>query len=497
MAGILGVGSGIDISSIVTALVDAERAPKTAQLDRLEKKSTSTLSAVGTLRSALSEFQTSLTALNKPSLYSTRTANLSASGNLTVAASETAASGSYALQVKQLAVGSKIGLKSFVEPVQVEGGPAVTPVSFTAGSLTLYAGDPLDANSKKLELNIDSTNNTQAGIRDAINAKTATSGFSAGLVTDASGTRLVISSSNSGDGKDVRVISAETAPAAGGSTSLTELEFAAPNVAVAPSSTTGAAGVITQAKSAIVSVDGLQVTRESNVIDGVVDGVKLTLTSAQSQADLDAGKAITLSVGQDKAGIKSSLQKFVDAYNKLFNTTAQLTSVVQVGEGKAPVTGPLLGDATVRGLQSGIRSEMSTLQSGEGVRALADLGITTQKDGTLKLDATKLDTALNTNFDKVAGYLSGDKGLIGRLGSLVEGYTRSAGVLDQRQKGLQSTITGIDKQRTALDLRIAKVQERLVNQYTAMDTLVARLKKTSENLTSQLASLPGLVKKSN
>lgn len=486
MAGILGVGSGIDISSIVTALVDAERAPKTAQLDRLEKKSTSTLSAVGTLRSALSEFQTSLTALNKPSLYSTRTASLSASGNLTVAASETAASGSYALQVKQLAVGSKIGLKSLVEPV-----------SFTAGSLTLYAGDPLDANSKKLELNIDSTNNTQAGIRDAINAKTATSGFSAGLVTDASGTRLVISSSNSGDGKDVRVISAETAPAAGGSTSLTELEFAAPNVAVAPSSTTGAAGVITQAKSAIVSVDGLQVTRESNVIDGVVDGVKLTLTSAQSQADIDAGKTIALTVGQDKAGIKSSLQKFVDAYNKLFNTTAQLTSVVQVGEGKAPVTGPLLGDATVRGLQSGIRSEMSTLQSGEGIRALADLGITTQKDGTLKLDATKLDTALNTNFDKVAGYLSGDKGLIGRLGSLVEGYTRSAGVLDQRQKGLQSTITGIDKQRTALDLRIAKVQERLVNQYTAMDTLVARLKKTSENLTSQLASLPGLVKKSN
>ena len=127
MAGILGIGSNIDISSIVTALVDAERAPKTAQLDRLEKKSTSTLSAVGTLRSALSEFQTSLTALNKPSLYSTRTASLSASGNLTVAASETAASGSYALQVKQLAVGSKIGLKSFVEPVQVEGGPAVTP----------------------------------------------------------------------------------------------------------------------------------------------------------------------------------------------------------------------------------------------------------------------------------------------------------------------------------------------------------------------------------
>lgn len=494
MAGILGIGSGIDIGSIVKALVDSERAPKAAQLDRLEKTSTNTLSAIGTLRSALAEFQTSLTALNKSELYSARTASLSPSGNLTAAAATTAANGSYALQVKQLAVGSKVGLKSFVEPVQVSGGPAVIPVSFSTGTLTLSAGDPLDANTSKLVVNVTSANNTQAGIRDAINAQGAAKGFSASLLTDASGTRLVISSSNLGDAKDVQVAASETA--AGGSVSISELGFI-PDVGVAPSSTTGAAGVIAQAYSAKISVDGLQVVRDSNSIAGVIDGVTLTLTSAQSQVDQDAGKTISLTVGQDKSGVKANLQKFVEAYNKLTNTAAQLTSVVQVGEGKPPVTGPLLGDATVRGLQSGIRTQISAVQTDGGLRALADLGITTQKDGTLKLDSAKLDTVIATDFDKVAGYLSGDKGLIGRLNGLIDGFTRTAGVLAQRQQGLQSTISGIDKQRTALDLRIAKVQERLVAQYSAMDSLVARLKKTSESLAGQLASLPGFVKKSS
>jgi flagellar hook-associated protein 2 len=493
MAGILGIGSGIDIGSIVKALVDSEKAPKAAQLDRLEKISTNTLSAVGTLRSALSEFQTSLAALNKSELYSSRTASVVPSGNFTALAATTAASGSYALQVKQLAVGSKVGLKAFVEPVQVSGGPVVTPVAFSTGSLTLSAGDPLAVGASKLVINVTAANNTQAGIRDAINAQGAAKGFSASLLTDASGTRLVISSSTLGDAKDVQVTAVD---AGGGGTSIAALAFT-PDVGVAPSSTTGDGGVITQAKSAKISVDGLQVTRDSNTIAGVIDGVTLTLTSAQSQVDQDAGKTIGLTVGQDKAGLKANLQKFVDAYNKLNSTAAQLTSVVQVGEGKAPVTGPLLGDATVRGLQSGIRSQIAAVQTDGGIRALADLGITTQKDGSLKLDSVKLDTAVNTNFDKVGGYLSGDKGLISRLNGLVDGFTRTSGVLAQRQQGLQSTISGIDKQRTALDQRIAKVQERLVAQYSAMDSLVARLKKTSESLAGQLASLPGFVKKSN
>lgn len=135
------------------------------------------------------------------------------------------------------------------------------------------------------------------------------------------------------------------------------------------------------------------------------------------------------------------------------------------------------------------------MSSDGSIKALAQLGITTQKDGTLKIDDTVLSSALDNNFDQVAEYLAGDKGLMGRLESNVNDYLKTNGVLDQRTKALQSTLTNIDDQREALDLRIEKLQERLVAQYTAMDQLVASLKKTSESLTNQLASLPGFVKK--
>ena len=143
-----------------------------------------------------------------------------------------------------------------------------------------------------------------------------------------------------------------------------------------------------------------------------------------------------------------------------------------------------------------MRNELVALSGGQGnIRALADLGITTKKDGTLSLDSAKLDTALASNYDKVATYLTGTDGLMGRLSAVVKPYSNADGVLDQRQKGLQSTLLSVDKQRTALDLRIEKVQERLLSQYNAMDSLVAQLKKTSESLTGMLANLPGFVQK--
>lgn len=494
MAGITGVGSGINIDSIIKVMVDAEKAPKANQLNKLETKTNSQFSALGSLRSAVSTFQTALGNLGKASLYESRTASLSSSGFLTATAASTAPAGKYAVQVHQLAVGSKVGLKSFVEPVATEAAPVVTPNTFSAGKLTLFAGDPLDPQTKKLAIDISASNNTQAGIRDAINAQGASLGFSANLVTDASGTRLVVSSSNMGDGKDVRVQVSDQAAVGSGEIDLAQLAFAPalsdpldPDAGyVAPAA--GTAGVITQARSSRLTVDGLQVVRDSNTIDQVVDGVTLNLTKA------DSTQTIELAVGTDKSSVKNSLQQFVTAYNAMTTSMNGLTAVVPMGEGVAPSVGALVGDATVRGLQASIRSEISKMQSGSGISALAQLGITTQKDGTLSLDTAKLDKVLASNFDGVADYMVGDKGLMKRLEGVVAGYTKADGVFDQRQAGLRKTLNGIDDQREALDARITKMQERLVAQYTAMDILVSKLTSTSDWLGTQLSNLPGVAK---
>lgn len=584
MAGILGIGTGIDIDSIVTALVNAEKAPKTLQLDRLEKATTSRFSALGTVKGSLSGLQAAIQGLNKASIFESRTASSNNTSVLTAKATSSAIAGKYSVQVQQLASSSKVGLQS-VDPS--------SSTKFNSGKLTISAG------SSSFEVNVNATNNTLAGVRDSINAQGKSAGVSATIVTDSSGSRLVLSSSKTGEGNDIQVAATEDGITTGtvalttqafkpsaslqlpsfaggaastfqggdisitsggvnlnvtipdgftledvrdminingnpqgisaaietdssgarlvlsstngtdlttsvtstggavGSNALTSLNPATGEVATStgPNSTTGASGIISKAQSAVLFVDGLKVVSDSNSVTSAIDGVTLNLAGIQSSADIAAGKSVDVTVGIDKATVKTNLQKFVDGYNSLISTVGQMTAVVPMGEGENPVTGALVGDVTARGLVSGLRGELVKMSGGEGIQALAQLGITTQKDGTLKIDDTKLTTALDSNFEQVSEYLAGDNGLMGRLEANVNNYLKSGGVLDQRTKALQSTLTNIDDQREALDMRIAKVQERLVAQYTAMDQLVSRLQKTSESLANQLASLPGLVKK--
>lgn len=583
MAGILGIGSGIDIDSIVTALVNAEKAPKTQQLDRLEKATTSRFSALGTLKGSLSSLQTAIQGLNKTSIFEARTASTTNSSVLTAKAASSAVAGKYSIQVEKLASSSKVGMQSV----------ASGSTTFNSGKLTISAG------STSIDVDVSAGKNTLSAIRDSINESGKGVGISATIVTDASGSRLVLSSTKAGEGNDIQVavtedgvtsgtvalttqafkpssslqlpsfasgasttfqagdiaitsgdvnlnvsvpdgfsledvrdliningnsegisaaietdssgarlvlsstngtdlgVSVSSTGGAVGSNALTALNAASGATATitAPNSSTGAGGIISKAQSAVLYVDGLKVVSDSNSVTTAIDGVTLNLASFQSASDISSGKTVDVTVGVDKATVKSNLQKFVEGYNSLMNTAGQLTAVVQVGEGENPVTGALVGDATVRGLVSGLRSELVKLAGDSGFRALAELGITTQKDGTLKIDDATLTNALDNNFDKVAEYLAGDSGLMGRLEAKVSNYLKSDGVFDQRTKALQSTLSNIDDQRKALDLRIEKVQERLVAQYSAMDQLVAGLQKTSESLANQLASLPGFVKK--
>lgn len=487
MAGITGLGSGIKIDEIVTALVNAERAPKTNQLDNLEKQTTTRISALGSLTGALNTFKTAIDALNKPALFESRTASSSSSSVLKATASTTASAGTYSVQVQQLAASSKVALQS------VSGGTAAT---FNSGTLEISAG------TSSISVDITEANNTLAGMRDAINEAGKDSGISAAIITDDSGSRLVLSSTKTGAGNDIQVAVTEDGVTTGDN-ALTSQAFTPtvdPGNADAflkPSSDTGAGGVITQAQSAKLTIDGLQLMRDSNKIEDALEGVTIDLVSAQSATDLTDGKTISLTVGVDKTSVKSNLQKFVDAYNALMSTAGQLTAVVKVDGSNEPVTGPLVGDSTVRSVLSGLRNEIVKMTGGgeSSIKALANLGITTGKDGKLSLDDTKLTEALDSNFDQVGGYLTGDDGLMGRLSGFVSDYVATDGVLKQRSDALQSTKMNIDKQREALDKRVESLQTRLYAQYNAMDSLVGQLSRTSESLGSMLANLPGFVKK--
>ncbi|WP_278452777.1 flagellar filament capping protein FliD [Stutzerimonas kunmingensis] len=476
MAGVTGIGSGIDIDGIVKGMVAAERAPKESQLVNLEKKTTTQITAIGALKSAISEFQTALGGLNKPELFQARSATSSKSDLVSVIASTKAGAGSYQIEVKSLAGSSKIAL----QPLNAADASA----TFGGGTLTFKVGD------KSLTVTVDEANNTLTGIRDAINAGGKDAGLTATIVTDDAGARLVLSSATTGAGEDITV-EGKTTNAGLGSLSLEVLNFDGSIVEPDPSDEAAMAlyrqGPMTLAKaqSAQISVDGLLITSKTNKVDGAIEGVTLDL-KAKTAAD----EPLTVTVAEDKAGAKKQIQSFVDSYNKLIGVINAQTKVTAVGDGKAPVTGALVGDATARTLLNTIRNELVNVQGDGALRALTDIGITTQKDGTLAMDSAKLDKAMASNFGELSGLFTGDKGLASRLDAKLKPYTETGGILEQRNKAMTETISKIDDQKEALTRRLASLQERLYKQFNAMDLLVGQLSNTSSSLLASLENLP-------
>lgn len=463
MAGITGIGSGMDIDAMVGALVSAEKAPKEAQLNRLESATTTKISALGTLRTALSSFQTALKDLNDIKLFENRSAKSSNTDLLTATASKTAQSGTYSVKVEQLATGSKTATAALSSDFKTTA----------AGTLTVQvgSGDGVD-----VAIGADAS---LEDVKNALNAALKDSGVSANLLTDPSTgkTRLVMSSSTTGAGEDVSITASNAA--------LEELAISTEEKATAD-----AGGVLERAQNAKFSIDGLAMQSKTNKVENAIPDVTLNLVAA------DDKKAITVTVAQDQAGVTANIKKFVDAYNNLIKTTNSLTSVTKVGDDGKPLTGGLVGDSSVRSILSGIQNELVSVGGSDGVRMLSDLGITTQKDGTLGIDNDKLKTALESNFDAVGKFFTGDTGLMKRLDSRVEGFNQTGGILAQRVTGLETTNADIKAQREKLALRIESMTARLYAQFNAMDTMVAQLSNTSSWLESTLSSLPGVVKKS-
>ncbi|WQN26869.1 flagellar filament capping protein FliD [Stutzerimonas stutzeri] len=468
MAGVTGIGSGIDIDSIVKSMVAAERAPKESQLATLEKKTTTQITAIGALRSAISEFQTALGTLNKPELFQARSATSSKSDLVGVSAGTKAGPGRYQVEVKQLATSSKVALAAVKNSAEV-------PARFGSGSLEIQLG-----NEGFFVVNVDEGNNTLAGIRDAINKQGAEKGVTATIVTDDDGARLVLSSSKTGADKDITVKPTPAGEVEDGYTSLDILEFDGVDATASAGART-----LTAAQSAIITVDGLTVTSATNKVDGAIEGVTLDLKAKTAKDE-----PLTITVAEDKAGVKKQIQSFVDSYNKLIGVINAQTKVTSVGEGKAPVTGALVGDATARTMLGAIRNELVNAQGDGPLRALADLGITTQKDGTLKIDDSKLGKVMDSNFAELPGVFTGESGLASRLDATLKPYTQTGGILEQRNKVMTETVSKIDKQKADLDRRITSLQERLYKQFNAMDTLVGKMANTSSSLLASLENLP-------
>lgn len=390
MAGITstGLGSGIQVNQLVSQLVQAEGTPTLTRLAKQEADIQARVSSLGNFKSALSAFRDSLSTLKSLSSFQKISASSGDAALFTASAESGADLGSYRIEVKQLAQSHSLASKQFTSATDVLGTGTLTikfgTTNYSAGPPETYTGFTQNGDKGTLTLSIDSTNNTLTGIRDAINK--ANAGVTAAIINDGGGYRLVLNSTDSGAKNSLQVtVSGDSVGTDTDTDGLSALAF---NSAATNLDQTQAA------QDAKVAINGLDVLSSSNTVKDALKGVTLNLLQAQ------VGKQAGLTVSQNNADISKGVDGFVKAYNELAKMVKSLAGF----DAAKKQGGILQGDATLRGGMSQLRSELSNFVQGltGSVRALADLGIRTQADGSLSLDSTKLNNALSSDRNTVA-----------------------------------------------------------------------------------------------
>lgn len=474
-----GIGSGLDINSLVTQLVEAEKAPQTARLDTKEAQLQARLSAFGTLKGALSSLQTSLSGLTSLSTYRGRTATSSNTDVLTATAASIASAGRYQISFTGLATAHKLA----TDPVNNANArfDAVTDVVGT-GTLTFKFGTTdynadtdtytsFDQNAGRPSYTVEITDGSLQGIRDAING--AGMGITASIIFDGSHQRLALSADETGAANSLEITVADDD---GNDTDAAGLSLLAFNSAATHLAQTQAARNVEG-----LTVDGIAVSSGSNSLTDVINGLKI---------DLKEPGSATLSVEYNKNSVSSAVSSFVEKYNGLISTIADLSKY----DPETGQAGLLNGDGVLRTIESQVRRVFSQVVGGLGgpYRQLADIGISrSARDGSLVLDNVKLQAAIDGNFDAIAGMFTA-YGTV--TDSLIQYQSASdvtrAGTYDVNitQLATQGRFTGSQAANLTISAGVNDTLSVLIDGVSASVTLSAKTYASATALAAELQS---------
>ena len=384
-----GIGTSIDVNSLVSSLMSVESQP----LTHLQSQQTSyqtQLSAVGTLKSALSTFQTALSNLTSASNYSAMKASGYDTSMLSASVTGSAPAGSYAVNVTQLAQSQVLAAQGQTSTTTAIGSGASTTISFSFGSVSggslsggKYTGSTFTQNGNLAggSITIDSSNNTLAGIRDAINS--ANVGVSASIVNDGSGSpyRLVLTSTAGGSSSEMKI-------SVSGDSTLQSL------LSQDPAGTQNMTEVTT-GQNALATINGIAVQSPTNTLSNVVDGTSFTLSKTGST---------NVTVGNDPTATTTAVTNFVNGYNAL---RTQLNALTNIDTTNKANNGPLAGDVSTKTLINQITDVLGQAVGNGNYQSLGSVGVTMNSDGTLSVDNTKLSAAIAKSPSQVAGLFAG------------------------------------------------------------------------------------------
>jgi flagellar hook-associated protein 2 len=448
----LGVGSGLDLNSIISSLMKVEQQPLVA-LQTKEASYQSRISALGSLKGVLSSLQTAAGSLIPSSgqtaseKYSTFKAKSGDESIATATVSGGTAAANYSL--------SNITLASAEQARKSETALGI-PLSGD-GTLSIQVGG-----SAAVNVNVVA-GSSPSDIAKAINS--ADSKVTASVINDGTTKHLIISAKETGAGNTISIT---------GSTGWEGFNYRATS---APGDSN--AWIQQQsAASASVDINGLTITSTKNTISDAISGVTINLLKASASGT-------TLNITQDTTtSITVALNSFITAYNSASSTMKSLGAYNEATK----VAGALQGDATLRSAQNQVSRLLTNAVGSGDFRVLSDIGVSLQKDGTLKLDTAKLNKALESNFSGVSSLVSAvGTSFKSNLDTLID----SGGIITSATDNANRMIKDLQKRQDALEARLERVQTRYTKQFSALDTLLAGMNQTSSALSQMLANLPG------
>lgn len=452
-----GVGSGLDLESIIEVTIQAESEVKSNQLNAREINYTTELSGVGTFKAALDTFNTAIATLGESETYDSRTVLFSngiteEEQAFSIDIDSSMQSGEFSIEVLQLASGSKLQSAALNNIDDTVG----------AGNLTLSAGD--------LNFSIEVTDtDTLEDIRNKINQASENFGVSANIVNSDSGAVLTYSSSITGLGNTLSVVADDD--------SLASISTSAP-------SSVGGVTTLQEAMNAEALINGQAVSNETNTLDNKIQGTTLTLNKVT-----DGAQTFNVEVDPDVA--VDAVDDFIAAYNTLKEQLDTLSD---------PSSGMLASDSNIRSVEQQLqRMFTNDLGGSTELQSLMDLGITFNRYGEMEKSTAAIgtfasgqetfDNVLENNYDAFKSFFSDDEGLVKKVDELVNLYTNSSGSLVKREESLKESLESVEIDRETLNERLVNLEASLRSKYASLDSLIAQYQTSSSYISSILTNI--------
>ncbi len=457
-----GAGSGIDLESVISASVAAKKTQLQQPITTKKTNTQITLTGVGQLKSAISTFDTTLAKLSTPGAFNKRAINITQDTDdpiLKISSNTDASNGQYNVTVNKLATTSKI-----------EGTFASSTSSLITedGTLTISAGDGN-------EFTVDvKKGDTLQQIRKRINNASDNFGLTANIVNTSDGkAKLVIDSGVTGAGNDLKI-----------SGSTTELKMFEADTSSATAVSGSSMSRTQQSTDAEIDVDGNILTSDTNTFKDKVQGLDITVLRV-SDKDSDGNlKSNKVDITTDKSAIKTLVQEFVTAYNTLIDKCTELGKRNTIVGGESQDDGgALAGDSMPRSIRTLMANTVMEPNSEmTGINSIFQVGIKMDNDGKLSVDSDKFDDALDDNYEQVVALFSGENGVAGKLQTSLKEYTKTGGLISQRQDQLNSDLRDLSSREATAADQLEKYEANLRAQYGSLDTLLAQMQSSASYL---------------